>query len=156
MNRLFVMRHAQASWTATSDFERPLSDQGERDATAVGQLLRQHAHPPQRILASAAQRTRATAERVAAELALPATSVELASRFYGGSVEHWIEAITRIDARETSLLVVGHNPSISRLVEYVAGISVALLPAAYVEVELDLDWNGVGRGTGTAKGVVRP
>jgi phosphohistidine phosphatase len=150
------MRHAEAEWAASSDFERPLSDRGERDATAVGQLLRQHPHPPQKIVASAAYRTKMTAERVAAELTPPGVSIQLSSRFYGASLERWIEAIVQTDPSIASLLVVGHNPTISRLVEYVAGLSVALHPASYVDVELELDWDAVGQGTGSARGVVQP
>ncbi len=65
--RLLLCRHAEAGWpeNTASDFDRPLTRRGMEEARDMGACLNKHGIRPDLILASAALRTRTTAEILA-------------------------------------------------------------------------------------------
>ena len=114
---LIVMRHAKSSWESPgmSDFERPLNERGERDATRMGRWLGAAAWQPARILSSPALRPRQTVERVAAGLAEP-PAPDFERALYLADLETLLDQAEA--AAEGPLLLVGHNPGLEYLVRH--------------------------------------
>jgi phosphohistidine phosphatase len=119
---LWLLRHGKAApdppWGG-SDKERPLTNRGRRDATALGARLAgerpvlglEGVPPPELALCSAAVRTRQTADLVAEAMGglLP---VEAAHALYGADPDLLLRYVREIDEGVRSALVVGHNPTV--------------------------------------------
>lgn len=113
MRELILLRHAHADAPATGqdDLLRPLSAAGLAEAQAAGGWLREHALLPDRVLCSAAARTRQT---LAALGELGCADVREETAIYDASPGTLIAlADTHRDARR--LLLIGHNPGLEQL-----------------------------------------
>jgi phosphohistidine phosphatase len=111
--RLVLVRHAQAA-DAPVDRDRPLSEHGARRATAIGSWLERAGVVPDRVLVSPALRTAQTWEQAAASLGadLAPTADQ---RIYDNTVDAVLSAITEAAEDVSTLVVVGHNPSVGEL-----------------------------------------
>ncbi len=141
MKRLIVFRHAKSSWSEPGkpDNERPLSSRGERDAPAMGARLAARGERPEVILSSHAGRAKATARAVAAALKSPATLIRIERRLYLASLEQLLDVLREQDDDESRALLVGHNPGLTELVNYLLPtLALDNLPTAGV-VAIDVD-----------------
>ena len=116
MHELILLRHAEAVPIETSgdDRQRPLSAHGEQEAQAAGLWLASHNIRPQRVLCSPARRTTETARLALTALdSLPVP--QLAEEIYDASPG---ELLALLDQHGDigSVMLVGHNPGIERLV----------------------------------------
>jgi phosphohistidine phosphatase SixA len=116
MHELILLRHAEAVPIETSgdDRQRPLSGHGEQEAQAAGLWLASHNIRPQRVLCSPARRTVETARLALTALdSLPVP--QLAEEIYDASPG---ELLALLDQHGDigSVMLVGHNPGIERLV----------------------------------------
>jgi phosphohistidine phosphatase len=124
---LWLLRHAKAVTDPPpggSDFDRPLAPRGRRDAQALGHLLGRDGPgldlpspppaSPQVALVSPAARTAATAELVLAEMDAPPVS-HLVADFYQADPEEILDRLRRLAGDVTSVMVVGHNPTMHAL-----------------------------------------
>ena len=112
---LVLMRHAAAALATSSDFARPLTEFGRRDATAVGRQLYAAGLVPRKILSSSAPRALESARRVAVALQLADEQVRSTDALYAARPPDMLREIHA--AATDRLLVVGHNPTIQRLLE---------------------------------------
>jgi phosphohistidine phosphatase len=110
---LILVRHAQAA-DAPVDRDRPLSEHGAERAAAIGSWLQRAGVVPDRVLVSPALRAAQTWERAAASLGadLPPTTDD---RIYVNTVDAVLSAIADTSEAVTTLVVVGHNPSVGEL-----------------------------------------
>lgn len=116
MQELILLRHAEAlsASSGTDDLDRTLSPRGEQEALAAGRWLAEHGVRPDRLLCSHAQRTLRTAE-LAARAVAPSAAIGLAEEVYDATPGELLALLDQhADAR--SVLLVGHNPGIERLV----------------------------------------
>jgi len=109
------MRHAKAKDQefGQTDFERPLKKRGVAEAEFIGNLLKTKEEYPQSILASSARRTTETAEVVAKTLGYALEEIRLEGILYQANISHCQQLVAQLDATIQSVLVVGHNPTIS-------------------------------------------
>jgi phosphohistidine phosphatase len=115
---LVLLRHAKAANPDDypTDFERPLAPRGRRDAAAAGEWLRSAGHVPDAALCSAALRTRETL----AALHFEDAPVVHERRVYAGSAKDVLELVRQTGPDVATLLVVGHNPTISEISDVLA------------------------------------
>jgi phosphohistidine phosphatase len=113
--RLLLMRHAKAEPDASSDHARRLSERGRRDARAAGVLLGRRGDVPALVLVSTAQRTRDTWEAVHAGMGDDAGSPEawFDQALYDSGPRAVVELLGAVEETVPSVLVIGHNPTIS-------------------------------------------
>ncbi len=128
MLRLRLFRHAHAERPAdVIDHERPLSDAGHEQAGKMGKYIAAQGLLPDLVIVSTARRTQQTwADAVAAgELSVPKSDE---SRVYESSAGDLLEVLRQQDARNQSIMLVGHNPGMERLAAWLigAGDSAAL------------------------------
>ena len=111
---LIIMRHAKTEQSAGSDRARRLTTRGRADARAGGRWLDDNGLTPDVVLASPAARALATGEIVCAELSggLEPRSVD---ELYGVSADQVVEILASTEPTVSSLLVVGHNPTMEDL-----------------------------------------
>jgi phosphohistidine phosphatase len=108
---LLLLRHAKSDYPAgVADHARPLAPRGEREAGLAGDWLRAHAPAVDAVLCSTATRTRETLARTRID-----APVNYVDRLYDATPGAVIEEINRVDPDVETLLVIGHEPTISSL-----------------------------------------
>jgi phosphohistidine phosphatase SixA len=115
LRRLILLRHAHAQpqQPGQNDSERSLSPTGEAEADAAGRWLAANGPLPQRVVASPAERARATAERVLTHTGYIDQRVD--PRIYEASPGELFEVLSAHTDIEV-LMLVGHNPGFESLV----------------------------------------
>ena len=116
--RLLLMRHAKAEHETATDHDRRLSPRGRRDARAAGVLLGERGDVPALVMVSTSQRTRDTWAGVLAGLVDgPGGGQEPEAWFdrslYDEGPRAVVELVGAVEDTVSSVLVVGHNPTIS-------------------------------------------
>lgn len=118
--RLMLMRHGEATHSAPSDAERPLTMAGAMRSLQTGRWMARTGIGPDVILHSPLVRARQTAEQLAEGLGA-SLAVDAERRWLGLSLDEDILLKTAQDhartssSSEPSLLVVGHQPQISEV-----------------------------------------
>ena len=128
--QLLLLRHAKSDWASggTSDFARPLSARGRKDAKAMGRWLGAQGWRPDRILASPALRARDTVERVCRAADIPESTIVWEAAIYDASLAALLRLLTSDAANQPRVMVVGHNPGLEQLLLHLAGETVARPP----------------------------
>jgi phosphohistidine phosphatase len=118
MKRLTLVRHAKSDWgnRMLSDSKRPLSDRGERDAPIMGARLAARESHPSVILCSPAKRAVATAQLIGQALGYPAEQISIVPELYLATPEDMLEVIAVQDDAHEHLMLIGHNPGLTDLV----------------------------------------
>ncbi len=121
MERLYILRHGIAVPSGSPDFpddDRPLTKKGEQRVLEIGHGLKHLGVKVDRIVTSPLPRAVRTAEIVARVLGDPdllETAEILKVSESAASIAEWIATRS-----EDSLMIVGHNPSLSELVGLLA------------------------------------
>jgi phosphohistidine phosphatase len=150
MKTLLVMRHAKSSHIAgeLDDFERPLNKRGKREAPQIGRLLKEENLVPDLVVASAARRTRKTAELVVHESGFRGET-RLTSDLYDASRAQLVGVVQALPDFAARVLLVGHNPGLEELLEYLTGTYRPLSTAALAQLEIAVDsWQQSSPGHG--------
>jgi phosphohistidine phosphatase len=138
--RVYFMRHGDAgdkrSWQGP-DAERPLSELGIERTTAAAEHFRHTGFRPTRILTSPLVRALQTADLVAAELDISGL-VEIDGRLGQSFDMRAFRRILKENADEEKLLLVGHDPSFSMVIESIMGGGSIILKKGGV-ARLDID-----------------
>jgi len=113
---LVLLRHAKSAYPeGVPDHDRPLAERGVREAVLAGDWLRAN-QAIDAVLCSTATRARETLARSGIDA--PARYVE---RLYGATPGTVIEEVNRVSDDVSTLLVVGHEPTISEVAIILAG-----------------------------------
>lgn len=122
MKTLCLIRHAKSSWNhpEISDFDRPLELRGEEDAAIVGKWLHKQTFKPDIILSSPANRAINTTKILATQLNYDTDKIITEPSIYEASVEDLLAVIKDVDNKYNTLLLVGHNPGLTWLANYLA------------------------------------
>jgi phosphohistidine phosphatase len=168
MLNLMLLRHAKSSLAEAGqeDSDRPLNDRGRLAATAVGRYMASNDLVPQLVLCSPARRARETWSLVAGELKTP-PAILIAPEIYDfGDGKALMDCLRRKAGAAHSVSLVGHNPSIGRLAQSLAGAGDKKLrerlqtkypTAGLAVISFDLDnWEPLTAGAGTLRHFVTP
>jgi phosphohistidine phosphatase len=106
---LLLMRHAKSAYPPNvADHDRPLAPRGIREAGLAGDWLRANAPGIDAVLCSTATRTRQTLAQTG--IGAP---VRYSERLYGATPGMMIDEINEVGDSVNTLLVVGHEPTMS-------------------------------------------
>jgi phosphohistidine phosphatase len=150
---LYLLRHAKSSWEAAhaSDRERGLNNRGQRNAPQMGRELAKLV-PPMLIRVSPARRAQLTLAGLQdgwPELAAPGHHTDEA--LYTFAASDLIAYIQDQPATETALFLLGHNPALTDLINWICGaVVLANLPTAgFAHLVLAIDeWSALDGGCG--------
>lgn len=120
MKYLYFMRHAKSSWhnPRLPDIERPLNDRGKEDAPKMGNYLITKGIKPDLLLSSPAKRAITTATIMAETIKYPVQDIIQDNDLYAFTydISDILEVIlTYAKPSHTSILVFGHNPTLTRM-----------------------------------------
>lgn len=137
LRRLIILRHAQAEPASRggSDHERPLTEQGRRDAPAVGAQLAARGWTPQVVISSDARRTRETWEAMRGAVG-GAPEVRGTASLYLKGLDAIRSAVSGLPPAITCAMVVGHNPGWEDAVYGLCQVSVRMTPCNAALLEL--------------------
>lgn len=163
---LILLRHAKSAWPDVPDHDRPLAPRGQRDAPAIGHRLRAAALLPDQVLCSSARRTRETWALVREQLGIDPPA-DFDERVYGATPGTLLELIRRTGPARRTLLVIGHNPTMSELALTLPAGNAAdaatvermrrkFPTAAVAVVTFTGSWQGLRPGTGRLDRFVTP
>jgi phosphohistidine phosphatase SixA len=143
---LILLRHASAE-SGTADRLRALSRGGEAEAAGLGEVLaglEVRGFRPQIVLSSPARRARETALRLARGLP-QAPRIEEDETLYLASPGQILARLQALPDREQQVLIVGHNPGLAELVQWLVSGGTAevlvrasrgLTPAAFAALRI--------------------
>jgi phosphohistidine phosphatase len=114
---LVLLRHAKSSYPdGVADHDRPLAPRGIREAALAGDWLRANVPTIDGVLCSTATRARQTLSRTGID-----APTRYADRLYGATPGVLIEEINTVSDEIATLLVVGHEPTMSDVSLILAG-----------------------------------
>ena len=176
--RLCLLRHGEAAADgprAGGDADRPLTAKGATDAAAVGRWLSSTGTSLDAVVVSPALRTRQTWEHLSS--AWPGSpAAALDPRLYRNTLDDYLAVLRDTDDGVSTLLVVGHNPSVSGLAAVLtdaagvpadtdaagvpadtdAGLPPDFPPGGLAVLDLAGDWWAAGPGVATVHAFVAP
>jgi phosphohistidine phosphatase len=152
---LYVVRHADAGdpagW-AGEDADRPLSEEGRRQAERLGRLLAELPLRPDALITSPKLRAAETARLVGQAVDVVASPDP---RLAGGLEADGLgELIAALDGSVRQVMLVGHDPDLSDLVSWLVGAPISLRKGALART--DLPDRRVGAGMGSLRWLVPP
>lgn len=123
MKTLYIVRHAKSSWGNLNqdDFDRTLNERGKRDLPFMAEKLKDLGVIPQMIISSPAKRALMTSKGLAEGIGYDPDKIEWHENIYESSAEEMLKSIETVDDEVDELMIVGHNPSVTFLVQKLCG-----------------------------------
>lgn len=134
MKTLYLMRHAKSSWSFDdlNDHDRPLNERGRDDAPQMGQALAERNITLDLLVSSSAVRALSTAALVAKELNYPNEKITVQERIYRADVADLLDIVQRLPDTADSVLLIGHNNTITDFANLLSPSQLNEMPTAAV------------------------
>jgi phosphohistidine phosphatase len=148
--KLYIVRHAKSDWNqgVKLDFDRPLNERGLRNAPFMADQFVERGLSADFILSSPANRALSTALIFKRRLGLSDQQFDTERRIYEADAKRLLDIICRLDNRYESVMIFGHNPGVSALVNLLTDELVMMSTCAIAEIEVPLDdWSMVSEST---------
>jgi phosphohistidine phosphatase len=130
MKKLYLVRHAKSSWEEPggSDMDRPLLEKGIKRTMKVIRFLKERAVMIDLMISSPAVRALQTAILVAKGIGYPEDKIRVERKIYDGYYDRILDLIYATANEVNSLMIFGHNPTITHLANLFLHPGVELLP----------------------------
>ncbi|MBT34500.1 MAG: hypothetical protein CMO01_32960 [Thalassobius sp.] len=150
--RLLIVRHSEAEYSASSrkDFDRALSEQGMVYANRQGRKLYETEFKPDYFASSNAVRAESTAKILAEQMRFDQREIDFMEELYNMPMGPMLDWIGKQNEDFSSIMIVGHNPLLSYLIEYITGdTGFHMQPCDIVMLEMNIEsWMLIGRDCG--------
>jgi len=160
MKTIYLIRHAKSSWSDfdSLDFDRKLNRRGKHDAPLMGNMLKELDFTPDLILASPSKRTTLTGKLICKNINYSFDQIQFERNIYDASLADLIQLINNIPSQHETVALIGHNPGITFLSNYLTDDFISNIPTCgIVKIELEIeDWNEVIKGIGIKKYFIYP
>ncbi len=155
MKTIYLVRHAKSSWKYPDldDFERPLNKRGRKSAPFMGTILKKLKVAPDLILSSPANRASMTARIIADKIDYPLEKIRYRESIYEFSANALIEVIEHLDDVINKAMLVGHNPALTDLANFIGDKPISNIPTSGVYcADLDIpSWAKISDSCGKSK-----
>ena len=159
MKQIYVLRHAKSSWDNSNltDFERPLSKRGIRDANKLSIFLKNMDLMIDIVLCSTAVRAKDTFDLTASGFNFEIDKANYTDKLYFGDVSSIIMRLKEIDNSLKNILIVGHNPTLHYLVESLTNKKIDRFKTCNLAIIThDDNWNSLGSKKSSLKSLIKP
>ncbi|MBD2754116.1 SixA phosphatase family protein [Spirosoma validum] len=157
---LYIVRHAKAEDRAIfmSDFDRKLTSDGVMAAARMGRYLKGEGVLPDVITSSTAPRASETAKGIAEQIGYDLAKIDFNEKLYEGGPKAYLAAINAVPETAQSAMIVGHNPDVSYLAEFLTHQTIgSMSKGAVVAVTFEnLSWAEVSGRTGNVSFQMTP
>ena len=140
MKSLLLLRHGQSAdkQPGQRDFDRTLTIVGETQANRIGEYLNKKNIHPDLVLCSQAIRASSTATIISNRIKYSPDKIIRIETIYEASLISLLSLVKEIEDRFSCILLVGHNPSISTLGEFLTDKHVGNVePAGLLSIEFN-------------------
>ncbi len=148
---LFILRHAKSSWSEVdkSDKDRALKPKGIKDITNLAKETRETTQNIDTIICSPANRAIHTAVLFAEEAGIPLSAISINEKLYEADETVLNQIIADIPSTTQSVMIVGHNPTLSYYVNSILPEPIFELPTSgFVCLYFDApSWDDIGKST---------
>jgi len=157
---LYLVRHAKAEEHsfAKRDYDRDLVEKGKEKTEQIASTLAQQLRPTASTLAlsSSANRAIQTAYLSCEIIGYPTDQIVLDKSIYEAHFLTILEAINTTSEDIDTLLVFGHNPGLSDLVDHLthAYVNLKTSEIAVIQLEEGIDFSHLSGDTATLKTVI--
>ncbi len=153
MKKLYLIRHAKSSWNDLNldDFDRPLNKRGKHDAKLMGERLKSKKIKPDLIIASPAKRASITANVIAKKIDYELEKIDYQETIYEASLYNLLSILKSIDNKNDVVFLIGHNPSLNSLLNYLVESHDIenIVTTGMVEIKLDVErWGEIDEDSG--------
>lgn len=152
VRKLYLLRHAEAGFPIGNekDFDRNITYNGIQTIKQLAAHLKTQAFHPEYVYCSSAVRTEQTVNLLFEGMTLE-PEISLRDEIYDASIRTLFELVTQTDNLYHEIMIVGHNPAISYLAEYLTGEAIGgLTPGQLVRIEFGVNtWSEVSQGLGS-------
>ena len=150
--KIFLVRHAKTEEGSLEkkDFDRVLTNRGLQDATRLGKYCSSNYSKPDQVLSSDAARAFATAELIASQVGYEISRIHINHEIYQASVRTLLQLVNDFKDDWNSVMIVGHNPPINYLSEYLSGADIGHMntgSCAVINFESD-SWAEISQNSG--------
>jgi phosphohistidine phosphatase len=130
--QLVLMRHAQAEEKhhEQRDVDRELTAKGQQEVLTMGAQLLERKIIPDALFSSIATRTQSTSSLLSDVLKLNTDRIISNEELYNSSIRTYLSFLHAIDSEFKKVILVGHNPAVSYLAEYLTGAEIGSVPTA--------------------------
>ncbi|RXJ89665.1 phosphoglycerate mutase [Arcobacter sp. CECT 8983] len=145
MKTLYIMRHADKDTSNPNidDYDIQITPKGLKDVENVSKKLKAKNVLPDLLVASPALRTKQTAEILAKELGYE-KNIMYNEVLFQAFVNEVIESITYTFDDVDTLMIVGHNPSLTALGVNLVGLKEKILMGEGLKIEFDCNsWTSI-------------
>ena len=153
MKRLFIIRHAKSSWSEKDidDFDRDLKKRGKDDIKMMACWMKKRGFYPDCILSSPAKRAVKTLNKILKILNVKKQKVIYDKNIYEASLEELLKIISKCKKENNNIFLIGHNPSLNELVEYLTDSVIFNIPTSgIICIEFDVDdWSEIEHKKGS-------
>ncbi|GAB2536483.1 hypothetical protein GCM10027085_28930 [Spirosoma aerophilum] len=127
-------------------------------AARMGRYLHDKAILPDVMISSTAPRAKDTAKVMAEQMGYEPTKIVLDERLFDGGPKAYLAAINAVPQTARTVMIVGHNPDVSYLAEYLTHDSIgSMSKGAVVAITIDdLNWADVSGRTGSLSFEISP
>ncbi|GAB2588890.1 SixA phosphatase family protein [Spirosoma areae] len=157
---LYIVRHAKAEDRALFmvDHDRQLTPDGIIASARMGRYLHQKAILPDAIMSSTAPRAKDTAKVIAEQIGFDLAQIRLDDRLFDGGPKAYLAAINALPETTQTAMIVGHNPDVSYLAEFLTHETIgSMSKGAVVAVTFEnLTWAQVSGRTGNLSFQIGP
>lgn len=148
---LFILRHAKSSWSEVdkSDKDRALKPKGIKDIANLTKAAKDTTKNLDLIVTSPANRAVHTAVLFAEGIGFPVEKIALNKQIYDADEAMIQEVIANQSSDVKSLMIVGHNPTLSYFVNSFLPEPIFELPTSgFVCLYFDTpDWSTISKST---------
>lgn len=149
---LYIVRHAKAEDRAIfmPDHDRQLTSDGIIAAARMGRYLHGKTILPDVIISSTAPRAKDTAMVMSEQIGYDPAQIRLDERLFDGGPKAYLAALNALPHTVLSAMIVGHNPDVSYLAEYLTHQSIGSMSKGAVVALVfdDVNWAELSGRTG--------
>lgn len=158
--QIYIIRHAKAEEHsfAKPDYPRRLIAKGKNKAHRIANELAQDLFEMEntRMISSTADRAYETAEIFAEVLGIEKQNIQLEKSIYEASTDTLLKIVNKAPEKIDNLVLVGHNPGLSHLCNYICDTYINLKTSEVAIIELPVGFNFamVSSGIGILKRII--
>ena len=134
MKKLIIVRHCKSSWSdmRLSDFDRPLNNRGMNDGDLMSGKLLENLSSVDLLISSSSNRTVLTSNFFIDKINI--NKIKYEDELYHADYKTIINKLKKVDNIINKLMVIGHNPGLTYLVNYFSNIRLYNLPTTGIVI----------------------
>ena len=152
VRKLYLLRHGEAEQAGRNekDYDRNLTYSGIQVIKQLSAHLKSGSFRPEMVYSSPSARTEQTTTFLLEGLGIE-PQIIFNEDIYEASIRTLFDLVTHLDNQHHEVLIVGHNPGVTYLAEYLTNEPiVGMSPGQLVKIEFGVNtWGEITKGLGT-------